>query len=86
MIVAKVESWNKRIIVANFNGSPAHTIIAHYYPNEGSNKAENHYKLLAVAVKGLPKHNMLVVMGYFKAHLGIDALKYSFHESSNNNG
>ena len=86
MFVAKVESWNKRIIVANFNGSPAHTIIAHYYPNEGSNKAENHYKLLAVAVKGLPKHNILVVMGYFKAHLGTDTLKYSFHESSNSNG
>ena len=55
--LAKVESWKKRTFVANFNGNFALTIIV-----EGSNKAEEHYNLLAATVKEVPKHNILVVM------------------------
>ena len=55
--LAKVESWKKRTFVANFNGNFALTIVV-----EGSNKAEEHYNLLAATVKEVPKHNILVVM------------------------
>lgn len=55
--LAKVESWKKRTFVANFNGNFALAIIV-----EGSNKGEKHYNLLAVTVKDVPKHNILVVM------------------------
>ena len=49
--LAKVESRNKRIIVANFNRNPALTMIVHFSPVEGSNEAEEHYNKLVAAVK-----------------------------------
>ena len=83
--LSKVKSWNKRIIVANFSGNTAVTIIVHYLPVEGCNEAEEHRNQLAAAVKEVLKHNMLVAMGDFNAHLGV-VVKYSIHKSSNSNG
>ena len=60
-------------------------IIVHYSPVEGSNEAEEHYNQLAATVKEVPKHDMLVVMGDFNAHLGRN-VKYSFHKSIDSNG
>ena len=72
--------------MANVSGNPALTIIVHYSPIEGSEEAEEHYNQLAAAVETVPKHNVLVVMGDFNAHLGTNISKYSYHDSSNSNG
>lgn len=80
-----MESWNKRITVANFNGNPALTIIVHYSSVEGSNEAEYHCNQLAAARKEVPKHNMLIVIGDLNTHLGRDIVKNSFQESSDSN-
>ena len=84
-VLAKVESWNKRITVANFNRNPALTIIVHYSSVEGSNEAEYHYNQLPTARKEVPKHNMLIVIGDFNTHLRRDIVKYSFQESTDSN-
>lgn len=84
--LAEVIKWNRRIIVANFSGNPSLTIIVHYSPVEGDEEAEDHYGHLSAAVKEVPKHNMLVVMGDFNAHLDRSIAKYSYHEACNNNG
>lgn len=81
-----MESWNKRIMEANFNGNPALTITIHYLPVEESNKGEEHYNQLSAALKEVLKNNMLVLMRDFNVHLRRDTVKYLFHKSSNSNG
>ena len=65
-----------RIIVANLSDNPSITIIVHYSPVEGDDEAEEHYEQLP-AVKDALKHNMLVVLGDFNAHLDRSFAKYS---------
>ena len=84
--LARVVKWNKRIVVANFGGNPSLTIVVHYPPVEGDVEAKEHYEQLAAVVKEVPKHNMLVVMGDFNAHLDKSIAKYSYHDSCNSNG
>ena len=81
-----VKPWNKRIFIAQFNGNPVVTIIVHYSPVEGSNEAEEHYENLSTAISEVPKHNLLLIVGDYNAHLGKDAGKYTFHDKSNENG
>ena len=80
-VLSEVIKWNERIIIATFEGNPKITIIVNYSPVEGDDEAEQHYNQLSSAVKQVPKHNILIVLGDFNAHL-----KYSYHETSNANG
>ena len=86
--LAEVKPWNDRILIAHFtgNGFPTLSIIVHYSPTEGSQNAEEHYKNLLAAIHEIPKHNVLLVMGDFNAHLGKDVAKYTYHDQTNNNG
>lgn len=86
--LAEVNQWNNRIIVAQFIGSgfPALTVIVHYSPVEGSDAAEEHYNNLLEAISDTPKHNVLLVLGDFNAHLGEDTVKYTYHKNTNRNG
>ena len=86
--LAEVIPVNERIVIANFNGNgfPALSIIVHYSPVEGNPDAEQHYQNLLAAIHDIPKHNVLLVIGDFNAHLGTDTVKYSYHESTNKNG
>ena len=81
-----VRKWNERIIVANFSGNPALTAIVNYSPVEGNANGADHYNQLSDAVKEVPKHNMLIVVGDFNAHISKHTAKYSYHEKSNING
>ena len=84
--LSDVKKWNNRIIIATFDGNPKTTVIVHYSPVEGDEESEDHYKHLSDAVRQVPKHNMLVVMGDFNAHLDRTIVKHSYHENSNSNG
>ena len=41
---------------------------------------------MASAISTIPKHNVLLVLGDFNAHLRTDAVKYSYHKKSDKNG
>jgi len=60
---------NDRILVAEFCGNSKTTII-NYAPAEGSEGIEEHYETLTQTVNGVPKLNLLLVLGDFNAHLG----------------
>ena len=84
--LADVEPVNERILCAHFNGNPAVTVIVHYSPIEGSDMAEEHYSNLANTINSMPKHNIVLVMGDFNAHIGKEDAQYTYHEHTNNNG
>ena len=84
--LADVIAFNRRIIIAHFNGNPAVTLIVQYSPTEGSEEAEEHYTKLADAISSIPKHNVLIIVGDFNAHLGSDDARYTYHTKTNKNG
>ena len=53
----------------NFEGNPATTIILTYAPTECSNDdtAQEYYKSLSDVIKHIPAHNLMLVIGDFKA-------------------
>ena len=84
--LAEIKKYNERIIIAHFNGNPGTTIIVHYSPTEGSETSEEHYINLGNAIKLVPKHNILLVIGDFNAHIGVEDAKYTYHNNTNTNG
>ena len=84
-VLSEVIQWNESIITATFEGNPKTTIIVHYSPVEGDDEAEQHNQLSS-AVKQVPKHNILIVLGDFNAHLEKNLAKHSYHETGNANG
>ena len=85
-VLSEVIKWNERIIIATFEGNPKTTITVHYLAVAGDDEAEQHYNQLSSAVKQVPKHNILIVLGDFNAHLDKNLAKYSYHETTNANG
>ena len=61
--LTNIESFNERILVAQFNGNPMTTVIVHYAPTEGSTNCEEHYRNFTNAINDIPKHNVLLVVG-----------------------
>ena len=84
--LADIKPFNERIIIAHFNGNPATTVIVHYSPTEGNDLAEEHYNNLSNAIKTVPKHNVLLIVGDYNAHIGNDDALFTFHEKTNSNG
>ena len=60
--------------------------VDHYYSVEGDDEDEQHYNQLSSAVKQVPKHNILIVLGDFNANLDKNLAKYSYNKTSNANG
>ena len=87
-VITEIKKWNERILIVNFNGNPITTIIIHYYPCEGRNDAAEHYYQLTQATATIPKHNVLLTVGDFNAHIGSHDTdnKFTFHQSINTNG
>ena len=74
-------------MIAHFNGNSLPTVIIHYSPCEGSNEAEDHYRSLLDATTSIPRHNVLLTIGDFNAHVGTnDTFKYTYHRNNNQNG
>ena len=84
--LSDVTSHSKRILITHFNGNPVTTIIVHYAPVEGSEEAEDHYIDLANVINSIPKHNLLLVIGDYNAHLGPTDVHYTYHNETNSNG
>ena len=85
----KVSKYTDKILVAHFNGNPSNcitlTIIARYVPCEGSDESEEYYFNPASATTAITKHNIVIVMGDFNAHLGADGATYTFRSSTKSN-
>lgn len=73
-----VQAFNNRIIIAHFNGNPSVTLIVQYSPTEGSEDTEEHYANLTNAINNIPKHNVLLVIGDFNAHIGSKDARYTY--------
>ena len=82
----EVKCYNERIIVANFGGNPSTTVIVHYAPVEESEESKDHYNKLADVINSIPKHNLLIAMGDYNAHIGKEDGLFTHHESTNTNG
>ena len=80
--------FSERILIAEFSSSPVTTIMAVYSPTNVASveEAEKFYRDLATAVRSVPAHNFLVILGDFNARLGRSDAPYTFHEDTNRNG
>ena len=87
--LGEVKTFSNRILVATFEGNPATTVIVAYSPTSTTGNEEEvelFYQGLREATKATPKHNMLITLGDFNAHIGKDSVQHSFQEQSNRNG
>jgi len=79
---------SNRIIVAEFNSNPKTTFVTCYSPTNVSEQVDidNFYSILSHTIHSIPAHNFLILAGDFNAQLGVDNVKFSYHESTNRNG
>ena len=86
--LASVRSYTNRILIANFQGNPATTVITTYCPTNVVDEdiVEGHFDNLKRAVDSVPAHNVLLVIGDFNARIGPEDGRYTYHESTNRNG
>ncbi|CAI9733581.1 Hypothetical predicted protein [Octopus vulgaris] len=84
--LAKVMLVNDRIVTATFNGNPSTTVVNNYAPMVGSKDAEEHYKAMTNVINEITKHHVNIECSDFNAYLGEDAVPYTFHTETNNNG
>lgn len=77
-----------RILIANFDGSPATTIMAVCSPANMApvEEATKFYEDLTTAVRDVPAHNFLAILGEFNARLGPMDACFTLHKSTNRNG
>ena len=57
-----------------------------YAPQEGTKDAIEQYDKLTDSINQIPKHNILLVLGDFNAHIGNNDGNFTFHKNTNNNG
>ena len=86
--LASVKPYTDRILVANFQGNPATTVVVTYCPTNVADDdiIEEHYNRLRGAIDAIPAHNLVIVVGDFNARIGSDDAKFTFHEATNRNG
>ena len=85
-----IEKIQPRMIAATFNGNPRATIISCYSHTNVSEEIElvAFYDELSSLVRGMPKHNMLVIGGDMNAQIGKKrkTTNTAFTNTSNRNG
>ena len=86
--MCNVQKISPRIIVANFAGSPATTIICCYSPTNCAEVTDVNafYDDLRQVIKDTPRHNVLLVMGDFNAKIGKLDAKFTYNKVTNRNG
>ena len=68
-----MENISPRIITANFNGNPITTVISCYSPTNVSDEDDiTEFNKMSSFTRYVPKHNVLIIAGYFNTHVGID--------------
>ena len=86
--LASIQAHSERILIANFQGNPATTVIVNYCPTNVANEdiIEGHYDNLRSAIDSIPAHNVLIVVGDFNARVGPEDAKFTYHSETNRNG
>ena len=86
--VTDVRNHTERILVINFSGNPAATVILTYSPTNAApeDEVQQYYDNLCRAVESVPAHNVLIITGDFNARLGKEHVNFPFHEETNRNG
>ena len=86
--LCSVQKISSRIIVANFAGNPATTVICCYSPTNCADNSEvtRFYEDLRQTTKDIPPHNVLVVMGDLNAQIGKGDKKFTYNRKTNRNG
>ncbi|KAJ4939860.1 hypothetical protein JOQ06_029296 [Pogonophryne albipinna] len=84
----RVYHHTDRILIAEFSGNPVTTVIVVYSPTNVAppEEVEKFYEDLARAVRDVPAHNFLAILGDFNARLGPEDAPYPYHDSTNRNG
>lgn len=77
-----------RILIAEFSGNPVTTVIVVYSPTNvaPSEEVEKFFEDLVTAVRDVPAHNFLAILGDFNARLGPEDAPFPYHDSTNRNG
>ncbi len=77
-----VRSHTSRILVVNFHGNPATSILVIYSPTNVSDEdtIESFYDSLRRAIESIPAHNAMMVIGDFNARIGKSDAKFAFHD------
>lgn len=86
--LSSVKKVSSRLIVANFEGNPATTVICCYSPTNCADTTDitHFYEDLRQATQDSPRHNVLIVMGDMNAKIGKDEAKFSYCQTTNRNG
>ncbi|KAK1883300.1 Craniofacial development protein 2 [Dissostichus eleginoides] len=86
--VRRVYHHTDRVLIAEFSGNPVTTVIVVYSPTNvaPSEEVEKFYEDLATAVRDVPAHNFLAILGDFNARLGPEDAPNPYHDSTNRNG
>ena len=86
--LSNVLAHTDRILIANFQGNPAVTVIVNYSPTNVTEEdiVEEHHDNLRKAIDSVPAHNVLLIVGDFNARIGTADAKFPFHKETNRNG
>ena len=84
----RVYHHTDRILIAEFSGNPVTTVMVVYSPTNvaPSVEVEEFYEDLTTAVRDVPAHNFLAILGDFNARMGPEDIPFPFHDSTNRNG
>ena len=84
----RVHHHTDRILIAEFSGNPVTTVIAVYSPTNVAppEDVEEFFEDLVTAVRDVPAHNFLAILGDFNARLGPEDTPFPYHNSTNRNG
>jgi hypothetical protein len=76
---------SERILIAEFDSNPVTTIIVAYSPTNASapEDAVSFYKDLGVAIREVPAHNFLAIIGHINARLGPGEAPFTYHNEMN---
>ena len=77
-----------RMLIAEFSGNPVTTVIVVYSPTNvaPSEEVEKFFEDLETAVRDVPAHNFMAILGDFNARLGPEDAPFPYHDSTNRNG
>ena len=86
--LCRVYHHTDRILSAEFSGNPVTTVIVVYSPTNAapSELVEKFFEDLVTAVRDVPAHNFLAILGDFNARLGPEDTPFPYHDSTNRNG
>ena len=84
----RVYHHTDRILTAEFSGNPVTSVIVVYSPTNvaSAEEVEKFYEDLATAIRDVPAHNFLAILGDFNARIGPEDAPFPYHDSTNRNG